>query len=220
MSTAPRKGFISVVAAPSFVVPLETGSTGQRSRPVAAPSINEATSCEATPNSAERPKPVFWTTICSICMQTEKKTNTATSLRTVTPRVTLAAVSSEQPSSAITAMADAGLRAVISTAASIVTAMRAVTVGCAVSAGTSSPELEVSATMPVKHKASVAQEMRKTCNNIGNSLLRSSGKYISAPAAPAMKERQMRLMGPLMRSICSFESTSVQKGPRMMPITR
>mmetsp|Transcript_15191 Transcript_15191/g.47759 ORF Transcript_15191/g.47759 Transcript_15191/m.47759 type:complete len:430 (-) Transcript_15191:572-1861(-) len=213
MTSAPRihvSAFRQGCTGPSSSTLLCAAGMMKRKRRLAtAPNNTDTTSCNTTLSNTMGPKPPPFVTTRTSWVTMANSTSTTTSLQTVTPKHTFAALSSPQPSSAITAMADAGLLAVMRVEMSITMTIFAVAVACISMTGTMRTDF-VRRKKPMKTMASVAKLMKMTCKAMAPKRLRSSGKYISTPAAPAMKERQIRLIGSLMSAMRSSERMFVQ----------
>mmetsp|Transcript_8086 Transcript_8086/g.20130 ORF Transcript_8086/g.20130 Transcript_8086/m.20130 type:complete len:271 (+) Transcript_8086:812-1624(+) len=196
------------------------GSTSLSSWATTRPSNAEPASSMVTPSNALGPRtPPSMVTRHSL-VQRAKRISTATSISTVTPSTIFPAWSSPQPSSEMIAIADAGLPVTMRAAANKVTLAFAANVDCNAIAGAVTAPKCTSMNKPSEHEATVITEMATTCNPIGASNSRSSGRKISAPAAPAMNDSENRLITSPMRKMYKCEIKFVQYGPTTMPMKR
>jgi hypothetical protein len=109
------------------------------------------------------------------------------------PRTIFDGFKCEHCISAITAIADAGLLAVMRPAAKrLMEALAAKELCSAITRISTNPELS-NASMPPQQITTVLIEIKATCTIIGFIRLIKSGKKISAPAAPAMKDSESLL---------------------------
>mmetsp|Transcript_36621 Transcript_36621/g.68246 ORF Transcript_36621/g.68246 Transcript_36621/m.68246 type:complete len:224 (-) Transcript_36621:733-1404(-) len=196
------------------------GSTNRNACPAKKPRMPERISSRETLSSTPGPKAPPSMLDLAKFVQRAKRMRTTTSPSTVMPRMTLQILMLLHCSSAMTAIADAGLLAVIRAAVRSAMLNLATKVGWLVITCTATrPELATKRKPPLQSR-SVNTVISATWSNIGPSKLYKSGINISAPAAPAMNASDNLLIRFPSKKMLYRDTRFVTYGPTITPIIR